>query len=240
MDDIRAVILAGGRGTRLKPFTITFPKPLMPVGDMPILEILLRQIHKFGITDVTLTLGYQAELIRAYFSQKREGLEELRIRYVEESEPTGTAGSLSMVPGLDRTFLVLNGDILTNLDIKKLVEYHREKGAVLTIAAARKHVKIDLGVLKEAEDGWIEDYIEKPEMDYLVSMGIYVYEPSVLEYIPRGQYLDFPHLVLNLLGDGRRVATFHFDGLWLDIGRPEDYARAQEHFSANRDHFDLV
>ena len=234
----RAVILAGGKGTRLRPFTVTFPKPLVPIGDMPILEILLRQLHKSGVRDVTLTLGHLAELIRAYLSQHVSGpLAELNLSYVDEKEPTGTAGSLALVPGLEETFLVANGDLLTNLDFSELVRFHKENGAELTIASHVTRVKIDLGVLELDETGNLVNYIEKPEKTYAVSMGVYVYEPSVLGLIQPGQYLDFPTLVLRLLEQRRRIAVYRFDGMWLDIGRPDDYARAQELYAEKREEF---
>ena len=230
----RAVILAGGKGTRLRPFSITFPKPMVPVGDMPILEILLRQLCASGITDVTLTLGHLAELIRAFITQQSEGVfSKLKISYVTETQPTGTAGSLSLVPGLTDTFLVANGDLLTNLDYRDLIRFHRENGAVLTIASHVNRVKIDLGVLELDGSGRLTNYVEKPEKNYRVSMGVYVYEPSILELIPSGEYLDFPTLVLKLLDMGRPVAVYPFEGIWLDIGRPEDYALAQELYAAN-------
>lgn len=225
----KVVILAGGKGTRLKPFTASFPKPLVPIGSMPILEILLRQLQRQGFRDITLTVGHLAELIRAYFGDHRRLSELLDIRFVFEEEPTGTAGSLASVPGLDDTFLTMNGDVLTNLDFNALVRSHRESGAILTIAAHTKHVKIDLGVL-DSTDGWLQDYVEKPEKHYDVSMGVYVYEPEVLDYIQSGQYLDFPTLVLKLLGDGKKIWTYRSDAFWLDIGRPQDYAEAQRIF----------
>jgi NDP-sugar pyrophosphorylase family protein len=237
---MRAVILAGGKGTRLKPFTVNFPKPLMPLGDMPVIEVLMRRLANSGITDVTLTLGHLAELIRAYFSQRHALTAGMNIRYVQEEEPTGTAGSLALVEGLDDTFLVMNGDLLTNLDFHALVRHHREQGAMLTIATHTRRVKIDLGVLEFGSDFGITRYLEKPETTYSVSMGIYVYEPAVLKHIRPGEHLDFPDLVLRLLAAGERVCAFPSDDLWLDIGRPDDYARAQELFAEHDEEFERV
>jgi len=237
---LRAVILAGGKGTRLLPFTINFPKPLVPLGDTPVLEVLIQRLIHYGITDITLTLGHLAELVKAYFDHRRRLLEQIRLRYVEEQEPTGTAGSLALVPGLNDTFLVMNGDLLTNLDFHALVQVHREQKAMLTIATHTRHVKIDLGVLEFNGNYQITRYLEKPETTYHVSMGIYVYEPGVLRYIEPGRYLDFPDLVLRLLARGERVCAYPSDCLWLDIGRPDDYARAQELFSEKKEAFDLV
>jgi NDP-mannose synthase len=237
---LRAVILAGGKGTRLLPFTASFPKPLVPLGDTPVVEILIRRLAHFGITDITLTLGHLAELIQAYFQHRRALTDLVNLRYVQEDEPTGTAGSLALVPGLDRTFLAMNGDLLTNLDFHALVSHHRAQGAVLTIATHARQVKVDLGVLEFDDSFQVTAYREKPVTTYHVSMGVYVYEPAVLEYIPTGAYLDFPTLVLRILAAGQRVCAYPTDCLWLDIGRPDDYARAQELFAAQKEDFDIV
>ena len=231
---MRAVILAGGKGVRLRPFTVNFPKPLMPLGDHPILEVLIRRLMAFGITDVTLSLGHLAELIKAYFHTHNRLTAQVRLRYVEEDEPTGTAGSLASVPDLDDTFLVMNGDVLTDLDFDALVSFHRRQRAALTIAAHRRLVKIDLGVLKCADDYRIIGYNEKPELSYNVSMGIYVYEPSVLKFIAPEKYLDFPDLVLKLIAAREKVCAMPCDCLWLDIGQPDDYARAQEIYAEGK------
>jgi NDP-sugar pyrophosphorylase family protein len=232
---LRAVILAGGRGTRLKPFTINFPKPLVPLGEKPVLEVLIDRLIGFGIRDVTLTVGHLAELIKAYFHHRHELTSRVVLRYVDEDEPTGTAGSLALVPGLEQTFLVMNGDLLTDLDFDALVRFHRSERASLTIATHTRQVKIDLGVLEFDAQYRIRRYVEKPETNYHVSMGIYVYEPAVLKHIESGRYLDFPDLVHRLLAQGERVCAFSTDCLWLDIGRPDDYAKAQEIYAETRD-----
>jgi NDP-sugar pyrophosphorylase family protein len=237
---LKAVILAGGKGTRLHPFSVSFPKPLVPLGDKPVLEILIRRLLRFGVTDVCLTLGHLAELVKAYFGHRKHLLEEIHLRYVHEEEPTGTAGSLALVDGLDRTFLVMNGDLLTDLDFDALVASHRARGAALTIAAHTRDVKIDLGVLEFDADRRVTGYREKPTSTYHVSMGIYVYEPRVLRHIEPGKYLDFPDLVLRLLARGERVCAYPADCLWLDIGRPDDYGRAQELFAEKKEAFDHV
>ena len=237
---LHAVILAGGRGTRLRPFTVNFPKPLVPLGDTPVIEVLMGRLVRSGITDITLTLGHMAALMRAYFEQRQELTSRVRLRYVEEVKPTGTAGSVALVPGLTDTFLVMNGDLLTDLDFRELVAHHRREGAMLTIAAHRRRVKVDLGVLDVGPDGMLRDYLEKPEHAYQVSMGIYVYEPAVLAHIPPGEYLDLPQLAMNLVRAGEKVAVYESDCLWLDIGRPDDYARAQELFAEQREAFERI
>jgi NDP-sugar pyrophosphorylase family protein len=234
---MRAVILAGGKGTRLAPYTASFPKPLVPLGDVPVLEVLIRRLLQYGITDITLTLGHLAELIMAYMQHRRCLSEQCVLHYVEESEPTGTAGSLALVPSLDKTFLTMNGDLLTNIDFHALVQFHREQNAVLTIAIQAREVRIDLGVLELNGGYTVARYLEKPRSTHNVSMGIYVYEPKALRYIQPGRYLDFPDLVIKLLEAGERVCAFPSDCLWLDIGRPDDYARAQQLFTANKKDF---
>jgi NDP-sugar pyrophosphorylase family protein len=237
---MRAVILAGGRGTRLRPFTASFPKPLVPLGNTPVIELLIQRLLRCGIADITLTLGHLAELVQAYFYHRRDLSSELKLDYVIEREPTGTAGSLASVEGLTKTFLAMNGDLLTDLDFNELVNFHHKNESVLTIATQRRHVKIDLGVLEFDDTATITNYIEKPEHSYHVSMGVYVYEPAVLRYIERGRYLDFPDLVLRLLADRQRVCAFQTDCLWLDIGRPDDYDRAQQMLAENQERFDFA
>lgn len=237
---LRAVILAGGRGVRLHPFTVNFPKPLVPLGDTPVVEVLLERLLSAGVCDVTMTLGHLADLMRAYFSQRTSISGRLNLQFVQENEPTGTAGSLRAVPGLDRTFLVMNGDLLTDLDLDELVCHHRREGAALTIASHRRRMKVDLGVLELGDGDRITGYREKPELFYEVSMGIYVFEPHVLEFIEPDRYLDFPDLVLSLIAAGLKVSAYRTNCLWLDIGRPDDYARAQELFAEKRRQFEKL
>src|SRR5262249_31008722 len=161
--------------------------PLMPLGDVPIIEVLMRRLVQFGITDITLALGHLAELIKAYFLHRRELTCQLSLQYLDEEEPTGTAGSLAFVQRLDDTFLVMNGDVLTDLDFDELVTFHRRHGAMLTIAAHERRVKVDLGVIDFDGNCRVTGYLEKPESKYHVSMGIYVYEPRVLDFIERGK-----------------------------------------------------
>jgi NDP-mannose synthase len=237
---LRAVILAGGKGTRLLPFTVNFPKPLVPLGDTPVVEVLINRLMAFQITDITLTLGHLAELVKAYFDRRKCLHDKICLNYVDEQEPTGTAGSLAMVPGLKQTFLVCNGDLLTDLDFDDLVAFHRRQGAILTIATHCRQVKVDLGVLEFDCNYRLTDYREKPQTDYFVSMGIYIYEPAVLGYIQLGAYLDFPDLVLRLLASGEKVCAYPNDSLWLDIGRPDDYARAQELYMDRKEAIDRI
>ncbi len=225
---MRAVILAGGKGTRLLPYTTVIPKPLMPVGDRPILELIIRQLKHYGFSRVTMAVGHLAELIEAYFGNgNKYGI---KIDYSREDEPLGTIGSLSLIDTLDTTFLVMNGDVLTNLDYLKLVDFHKKNEAVATIATYNKEVKVDLGILEMDEGFELKQYIEKPTLKYDVSMGIYMFEPETLSFIEPNEYLDFPDLVLTLMKAGRKVIGFPFDGYWLDIGRHDDYVRAQEEF----------
>ncbi len=232
---MKAVVLAGGKGTRLAPYTTILPKPLMPIGDMPILEVLLRQMKRSGVNHVVLTVGHLASLLRAYFGDGAQW--DLDIAYSQEQKPLGTAGPISLVRGLDKTFLVTNGDVLTTLNLKKLIAFHKQKGGIATIAAHRRQVKIDLGVIQWDGDDRVSGYIEKPTTDYTVSMGVYVFEPRVLDYIPVGEYLDFPDLILKMIANGERVSGYTFDGYWMDLGRPDDYAQANEDFSKMKKQF---
>ncbi len=223
---MKAVLLAGGRGTRLAPYTNVLPKPLMPVGDMPILEILLRQLKFYGVTDVVIAVGYLASLIQAYVGDgSRFGL---NVTYSMETEPRGTAGPLKLIEGLDDTFLMMNGDLLTSLNFGQLIDYHREHQAAVTVSTFPRHVQITLGVIGTDDQQNIVSYTEKPSYDFRVSMGISVLEPEALQYIPDG-FFDFPDLIKALIAAGKTVKAYPFaDGYWLDIGRHDDYEKAQE------------
>ena len=229
---MKAVVLAGGKGTRLAPYTTILPKPLMPIGEMPILEIMLRQMRRAGIGEVTLTVGHLAGLLRAFFQDGSQW--GLKVDYSSEDQPLGTAGPLSLLKGLDDTFLVSNGDVLTTLNLKSLIEYHKRSGAIATIASHNRSIKIDLGVLQTNSTQEIVGYIEKPTYDFYVSMGIYVFEPRILDYIPYNQYLDLPNLVLKLIAAGEKVVSYRYDGYWMDLGRVSDYEQAMSDFDLIR------
>jgi NDP-sugar pyrophosphorylase family protein len=232
---MRAVILAGGKGTRLAPYTTVLPKPLLPVGEMPILEIVIRQLERYGFNDLTLAVGYLAELLMAYCGDgSKFGV---KLDYSREQQPLGTAGPIASISNLNETFLVMNGDLLTTIDYGAMLKYHHERGALATIACYQRDVKIDLGVIETDSDNWVSNYIEKPTYHYTVSMGIYIFEPAILNYIPSNQHLDLPQLVLNLIKAEKKVNVFNFNGYWLDIGRHDDYELAIEEFAAHRADF---
>ena len=230
---VRAIILAGGRGRRLEPYTSVLPKPLMPLGDRAILEITVDGLIESGISDITLCVGHLAHLIEAVFNGRPRSA---RLRFVHEDAPLGTADPLRLVDGLTDTFLLMNGDLLTDLVFSELVAAHRRAGNVITIATHERRDTIDYGVLhvEEGESPRLVRYEEKPEIALTVSMGIYAMEPSVLEHIPGG-YFDFPDLVRALLDDGQQVGTFPFPGYWLDIGRRDDYEQAIEKWAERDD-----
>ena len=217
-------MLAGGRGTRLAPYTSVLPKPLMPVGEQSILELVVEQLGEAGIEDIHFCVGYLAHLVEAVFDNRENG--HVNITYVREQEALGTAAPLRLVEGLDSTFIVMNGDVLTTLDYRELVSYHRAQNNMLTIATHKRSIKIDYGMLHLDVTSRVRGFEEKPEIVSPVSMGIYVMEPDVLDYIPEGKYFDFPDLVQALLAAEERVGAYVFDGLWFDIGRQEDYERA--------------
>jgi NDP-sugar pyrophosphorylase family protein len=232
---MKAVVLAGGEGRRLAPYTRIIPKPLMPIGDKPILEILLQQMKHAGIKDVTIAVGHLADLMRLFFQDgSRLGM---NISYSYEAKPLGTSGPLANVEGLDDTFLVTNGDVLTTLDFSDLFAFHKAQGGIATIATHKRKVNINLGVVELDGDHSIKGYREKPSIEYLVSMGVYVFELRILKYIPKDQYLDFPDLVLRLIEAGEKVSGYVFDGYWEDLGRPDDYERASADFERNRSQF---
>jgi len=227
---MKAVVLAGGKGTRLRPYTTVFPKPLMPLGEKPVLDIVIRQLKAAGVTEVTLAVGHLASLIQAYFGDGSQY--GIKIAYSLEEKPLGTAGPIRLVKCLDDRFLVMNGDILTSLDYGDLVRHHVAHGAACTVATYKRDVKIDLGVVEFGNDFLLSDYIEKPTYHYRVSMGIYVFEPWVLKHIPENERLDLPDLMLKLHRGGEKIVCYPHEGYWLDIGRPDDYEKAAADFEA--------
>lgn len=232
MKDVRVVILAGGKGTRLKPYTTVFPKPLMPINDMPILEVVLRQLKSFGFEKITLSVNHLAELIQTFFGNgSKFGLD---INYCMEDKPLGTAGSISLVENLTEHFLVMNGDLLTTLNYNTMMRRHIDSDAEATIGVFTREVKIDFGVLELGEKGELLQYKEKPQYEFLVSMGVNAFHKSVLDFIPRGKYLDIPTLMINLKNAGKQVLAYRSQCQWLDIGRPDDYEQALAIFERNR------
>lgn len=227
---MHAVILAGGKGVRLRPYTTVLPKPLVPIGDQySILEIIMRQLSEFGFRSVTLAIGHLGHLIRAYVGDGSQwGLE--RVDFATEESPLGTIGPLlHLRDQLPEHFVVMNGDVLTDLDYADLLSRHCDSGSELTVATFARQVKIDFGVLT-SEDGRIVGFAEKPTMDYRVSMGVYGMSVKALDsYVP-GLALGFDELVLDMLARGSGPAEYEFDGNWLDIGRPDDYDRANAEF----------
>ena len=219
-----AVILAGGKGTRLQPFTISLPKPLMPVCDYPILEILIRQLKKAGITRIIIAVGYHESLIRAYFGNGAKlGVE---IMYSSENEPLGTAGPLKLIKSeLTETFFFMNGDTLSDFDFNVMLDFHRQQKAIATVGLTKRTVDIDFGVVKIDAENRFSEWQEKPTLEYLVSTGIYIFQPEVIDYLPDG-FFNVPDLINLLDKKNERIIGFLHKGFWLDIGRLEDYQAA--------------
>ena len=232
-EKMKAIILAGGKGTRLTPYTTVFPKPLMPIDGIPILEVIVKQLAHFQIKDLIFTVSPQSEaLLSAYFGNGRKfGVD---VCYSKEEKPLGTAGPLSLISDLSGTFLVMNGDILTTLNYQKLIEYHRRHKGMVTIAMSEKKVQLELGVMEFNRAHQLTRYIEKPTLSYSVSMGIYVFEKKALEWIPSRKFLDFPELIQKLIKRNERVVCYPSNDFWLDIGRHEDYEEAQKKFREMR------
>lgn len=229
---MQAVILAGGKGKRLMPYTAMMPKPLIPVGNFPILEIVIRQLRHYGIKDIIISTGHLAELIEAYFKNgKKWGV---AIRYVREKNALGTAGAIKNIKGLENNFIVMNGDILTSLNYRKLFNFHKQRGGIATIAAAKREVFIDFGVIDTDNKHKLTDYIEKPKYFKYVSMGINILNKKCRKYISKGESIGIPELMLRMKSKKEAIYCYRTNVYWLDIGRIEDYNRAQWEFSKYR------
>ena len=210
----------------MRPHTSILPKPLMPIGARPVLELVLKWLRRNGIREVFVTTGYLGHLIRSVCGDGNQW--NMRINYTQELEPLGTIGPLSLLRDqLDAPFLVLNGDVLTDLNLSQFVSSHRRDHAAVTIATATRPTKMDFGVIDEI-DGHVTGFREKPELSHLVSMGIYCMDPAVLERIPSGVPFGFDDLMFQMLEDETPVNIFKHNGLWLDIGRVDDFLKAQD------------
>jgi NDP-sugar pyrophosphorylase family protein len=234
---MQAIVMAGGKGTRLQPFTATFPKPLVPLGDMPVLEILLRQLRRAGIDEVILAVNHLHQLIRAFCGDGQAF--GLTIDYSLEDEPLGTAGPIArLLDRIDDTFVVTNGDLLTSFDIAAMIAAHGTARADASVAVYEREIKVDFGLVETDAAMRLTGYQEKPSYHHLVSMGLYVLErEAVRPHLQPGQRLDMPDLMKALVGAGRTVQCHAQDCVWLDIGRPEDYAAAQALFEQKRSLF---
>jgi NDP-sugar pyrophosphorylase family protein len=221
---MKAVVLAGGKGTRLRPYTISLPKPLMPVGEQPILEIVINQLRNAGITEVIIAVGYLESLIRAFFGDgSRFGVD---IEYSSEREPMGTAGPLGLIRSdLNEKFILMNGDVLSDISFPDLIEYHKAQNGLATVALSKRDVQVDFGVIRLDDRKRFLEWQEKPSLTYLVSTGIYVFEPRIIDFIPDG-FFNLPDLIVTLHKAGEIVGTYIHEGYWLDIGRIEDYQTA--------------
>jgi len=229
---MNVIILAGGKGTRLKPYTVSIPKPLVPVGDHPILEIVIKRLKTQGFRDIILSVNHMSELIRSYFgSGKKLGV---NIKYSLEASPLGTAGPLALVRNAGDNFIVMNGDLLTDLDFTRLVKYHKAFGQISTLVSYKKKVSVDLGTLELDRDRTVKKYVEKPVLEYNASAGIYVFNRKALSYIEKGRRMDLPGLIMRLLKEGETVKAYDHNGLWFDIGTPSDYEEAVNIFNKNK------
>lgn len=224
----RAIILAGGKGTRLRPYTVVLPKPLMPIGEFPILEVIIRQLIRHDFDHITLAVNHQAEIIRAFFQDGAKW--GIKIDYSLEDKPLSTMGPLRLIRDLPDNFLVMNGDILTDLNFSALYAEHVCKNNIFTISSHMREQRIDYGVLETNNKGYLTEFREKPKSQYLVSMGVYIASRQIMQFIPEDTVYGFDHLMLDLIAAKQPASVREFDGYWLDIGRPDDYMQAIEEF----------
>ena len=230
---MQAIILAGGKGTRLKPYTTVLPKPLLPIGDLPILEVVIKQLKKNGFKKIIMAIGHQHDLFIAFFGNGHKW--GITIEYYVEKEPMGTAGAIYHIDNLENNFLMMNGDILTDLNFKELFNIHKNKKADLTISTHRRTQDINYGTLEYNHEGFLTKFIEKPSIPFSVSMGVYVLSRSVLSLIPKKGRFDFPDLVQKILAEKMPAYCPPYDGYWMDIGRPEDYEQAIDDYEKIKD-----
>jgi len=231
----KAIILAGGLGTRLKPYTVVLPKPLMPVGEFPILEIVVRQLATHKFESITMAVNHQAEIIKAFFGDGSKW--DIEIEYSMEDKPLSTMGPLKMISDLPENFLIMNGDVLTDLDFNQFYDYHVQSKNIFTISAYKRKEKIDYGVLNIDNNSNLCGFDEKPIPTYNVSMGVYMANRQILNFIPENTSYGFDHLMHDLLKSQNDVNVKFFDGYWLDIGRPDDYIEAIDIFRDQRERF---
>jgi NDP-sugar pyrophosphorylase family protein len=229
----RAVILAGGRGMRLRPYTVVLPKPLMPIGDFPILEVIVRQLKACGFDHITLAVNHQAELIAAFFGDGTKW--GLKIDYSREDKPLGTMGPLRLIPDLPEHFLVMNGDTLTDLDYAAFLDAHARTDSIFTISSFVREHRVDYGVLEPDGDRRLAGFREKPVLTYEVSMGVYALSRAAIAVIPPDRLYGFDDLMLDLIARKTPAAIARHEGYWLDIGRPDDYAQAIDDFDKMSD-----
>jgi NDP-sugar pyrophosphorylase family protein len=233
----QAVIMAGGKGTRLHPYSVLFPKPLMPLGDMPILELLLRRMKAVGVREVIIAVNHLRHLIEAYFGDGSElGM---RLYYSNEDKPLGTAGALgNMLHLLDETFFLTNGDLLTTMDLRRMALSHISERADASIGIYERENKIDFGLIEFDAENRLCAYREKPTSKYYVSMGVYILQrEAVRPHVSEVDYLDMPNLLLKIKASNGNVVCFQDNCIWLDIGRPDDFALAQKMFEEDREAF---
>jgi NDP-sugar pyrophosphorylase family protein len=231
----RAVILAGGIGSRLRPYTVVLPKPLMPIGEYPILEVVLRQLIKNNFDHITIAVNHQADLIKAFFQNGSKW--NIKIDYSMEDKPLSTMGPLKLIEDLPENFLVMNGDVLTDLDYAQLYTDHVHNNQLFTVSAFQREEKIDYGVLGIDSNNLLQNFQEKPVYSFTVSMGIYIINKKVLDIIPHNQPYGFDNLMHDMLQKKQPVNVTIYKGYWLDIGRADDYHQAIDTFAKLKDKF---
>ncbi|MDP4281274.1 MAG: sugar phosphate nucleotidyltransferase [Bacteroidota bacterium] len=225
---MKAVILAGGKGTRLKPYTTAIPKPLVPIGEKAILEVLINRLKQYGVDEIFICLNHFAEIIMAFLGDgSRFGI---KVHYSLEDKPLGTVAPICLIKDLPENFLVMNGDLLTDLNFSVLYKYHLESDSLITVSAYERSTKIDFGVIEVNDQNKATGFLEKPEYKFLVSMGVYVMNRRVLDFVPPDTFYGFDNLMTTLLKEKQPVNIFRYKGYWLDIGRPDDYEKANEDF----------
>lgn len=232
---MQAVILAGGKGIRLKPYTENVPKPMLTIMGYPVLEIIIRQLRHEGFREVVIAVNHLKQEIQEYFENGKKW--DIKISYSEEDDPLGTAGPLKKIKNLRDDFLVVNGDILTDLRFSDFFLLHRKSGSLCTVASYAMPFSVDFGVLKIDQNNELTDYLEKPQFYYDISMGVYGVNKKILDYTPQDERFDMPHLIKKLIENNEKVTGYPHEGHWFDIGSSNDYKQAENAFKQHKSNF---
>ena len=234
MDLKKAIILAGGEGKRLKPYTLTIPKPLMPVGSYPIIDLVIKYLLKYNYKNITIALNYKGDLIKSFLKNIKN--KSIKIDYSFEKKALGTIGPLKLIKKLPKNILIINGDVLTDLNLEEFFKNHKKSKKLISISVTTRKSKLDYGIIKYNKEGILVDFHEKPVNKFNVSMGIYLLNKKIIKFIPNKKF-GLDNLINKLINKKIPINIYKHKGYWLDIGRPKDFEKANNDFSLIKSKF---